>query len=145
MIRRIQPLQHRKHPAFHYKGTKDPTRLSPEAMAHSEAVKRCCKVLDNFDKNLKLPTLFLEVNPPEKTWVSVEKHYRVLVVMHFNLLMNPCFLCRRIIRHGIACLRLRNMLLLLMIARSKRQLLELCCREKYPVSTVGNKNLIFLN
>ena len=46
--RRIQPLQVRKHPAFRYEGTKDPTRLSPEAMAHSEVVRRCCKVLDNF-------------------------------------------------------------------------------------------------
>ena len=37
--RRIQPLQRRKHPAFRYEGTKDPTRLSPEAMAHSEVIK----------------------------------------------------------------------------------------------------------
>ena len=37
--RRIQPLQHRKHPAFRYEGTKDPTRLSPEAMAHSEGIR----------------------------------------------------------------------------------------------------------
>ena len=61
--------------------------------------------------------------------------------MHFNLLTNPCFLCRRIIRHGIACLRLRKMLLLLMIARNGRQPLELCCRGKYPVLTVASKNL----
>ena len=67
----IQPLQHRKHPAFRYEGTKDPTRLSPEAKAHSEVVKRCCKVLDNFDKSLKLPTLLSAANPPEKTWVRV--------------------------------------------------------------------------
>ena len=80
---RIQPLQHRKHPAFRYDGTKDPTRLSPEAMAHSEAIKRCCKVLDNFDKNLKLPALFSAVNPPEKAWVSIEKHCRLLVNKHF--------------------------------------------------------------
>ena len=39
--RRIQPLQRRKYPAFRYEGTKDPTRLSPEAMAHSEVIKRC--------------------------------------------------------------------------------------------------------
>jgi len=42
----IQPLQRRKHPAFRYEGTKDPTRLSPEAMAHSEVIRRCCQVLD---------------------------------------------------------------------------------------------------
>ena len=69
--RRVQPLQHRKHPAFRYEGTRDPTRLSPEAMAHSEAIRWCCKVLNNFDKSLKLPALFWAVNPPEKTWVSV--------------------------------------------------------------------------
>jgi hypothetical protein len=114
-------------------------------MANSEAVRRCCKVLDNFDKSLVLPALFSAVNPPEKTWVSVEKHYQVLVDMQFDLLMNPCFLCRRIIRHGTACLRLRKMLSLLMIVRSGRQLLDLCCRGKYPVSTVASKNLIFLN
>ena len=54
-------------------------------MAHSEAVRRCCKVLDNFNKSLVLPSLFSADNPPEKTWVSVEKHYRVLVDMHFDL------------------------------------------------------------
>ena len=81
--RRIQPLQHRKHPAFRYEGTKDPTRLSPEAMAHSEVVRRCCKVLDNFDKSLVLPALFSAINPPKKTWVSVKKHCRVLVDKHF--------------------------------------------------------------
>ena len=69
--RRIQPLQHQKHPAFRYEGTQDPTRLSPEAMAHSEVVRRCCKVLDNFNKSLVLLSLFSADNPPEKTWVSV--------------------------------------------------------------------------
>ena len=68
---RIQPLQHRKHPTFRYEGTKDPTRLSSEVMAHSEAIRICCKVLDNFDKSLVLPALFSAVNPLEKTWVSV--------------------------------------------------------------------------
>ena len=77
--RRVQPLQLRKHPAFRYEGKKDPTRLSPEAMAHSEVIRRCCKVLDNFDKSLKLPVLFWADNPPEKTRVSVEKYCRVLV------------------------------------------------------------------
>ena len=71
MTHRIQPLQHRKHPAFRYEGTKDRTRLSPEAMAHSKAIKRCCKVFDNFDKSLKLPALFSAANPHEKTWVRV--------------------------------------------------------------------------
>jgi hypothetical protein len=36
--RLIQPLQRRKHPAFRYEGTKDPTGLSLEVMAHSEVV-----------------------------------------------------------------------------------------------------------
>jgi len=107
VTRRIQPLQHRKHPAFWYEGTKDPTRLSLEAMAHSEAIKRCCKVLNNFDKSLKLPALFSAANPHKKAWVSVEKHYRVLIDMHFDLVTNPCFLRRKIIRHGIVCLQLQ--------------------------------------
>ena len=89
----IQPLQHRKHPAFRYEGTKDPTRLSPEAMAHSEAIRRCCKVLDNFDKSLKLPALFWVANPAEKTRVSVEEHCQVLVDKVFNLLTNSCLFC----------------------------------------------------
>ena len=80
--RRIQPLQRRKHPAFRYEGTQDPTRLSPEAMARSEVVKRCFKILDNFDKSLILPALFSTVNPPEKTWVSVKKYCQVLVDEH---------------------------------------------------------------
>jgi len=66
--RRVQPLQLRKHPAFRYEGTQDPTRMSPEPMAQSEVVKRCCKVLD---KSLKLPTLFWAQNPPENAWVCV--------------------------------------------------------------------------
>ena len=143
--RQILPLQHQKHPAFRYEGTKDPTRLSPDAMAHSEAIRRCGKVLDNFDKSLKLPALFWAANPPEKTWVSVVEYYRVLVGMHFDLLTNSCLLCREIIRHGIVCLQLQKMLLLLMMARSGRQLLELCCRGKYIVSTVDSKNLTFFN
>ena len=105
VCRRIQPLQLRQHLAFRYEGTKDPTGLSPEAMAHSEVVRRFCKVLDNFDKSLKLPTLFWVKNPPENAWVSVEKHYRVLVVKLFDPLMNPFLICRKIIRHGIVCLQ----------------------------------------
>jgi hypothetical protein len=85
-------------------------------MVHSEVVRRCCKVLDNFDKPLKLPALFSAANPPEKTWVSVEEHCRVLLDKVFDLLTNPCFLCKKITRHGIACLHLQKMLLLLMIA-----------------------------
>ena len=54
-------------------------RTPPEAMAHSEVIRRCCKVLDNFDKSLKLLVLFWTDNPPEKTRVSVEKYCRVLV------------------------------------------------------------------
>ena len=62
-------VQHRKHPAFRYEGAQDPTRMSP--MAQSEVVKRCCKVLDNFDKSLVLPKIFSAQNPPENTWVCV--------------------------------------------------------------------------
>jgi hypothetical protein len=52
-------------------------------MAHSDVIRRYCKVLDNFDKSLKLPTLFWAKNPPENAWVSVEKHRRVLVIKIF--------------------------------------------------------------
>jgi hypothetical protein len=38
-------------------------------MAHSEAVKRCGKVLDNFNKSLKLSALFSVAL--KKTWVRV--------------------------------------------------------------------------
>ena len=142
--RQIRPLQHQKHPAFRYEGTKDPTRLSPKAMAYSKAIRRCCKVLDNFDKSLKLPVLFWAANPPEKTRVSAKKHCQVLVDKVFDLLTNPCLFCSKIIRHGIACLRLLEMLLL-MKAKSERQLLELCCRGRYPVTMLASKNLIFFN
>ena len=66
---RTHPLQLQKHPAFRYEGMQDPTRMSPEPMAQSEVIKRCCKVLDNFDKSLTLPTLFSAQNPPENAWV----------------------------------------------------------------------------
>ena len=81
--RRIQPLQHRQHPSFRYEGIEDATRMLPEPMAHYDVIRRCCKVLDNFDKSLKLPTLFWAKNPPENAWVSVEKHRRVLVIKVF--------------------------------------------------------------
>ena len=71
--RRVQPLQLRKLPTFRYEGIQDPTRMSPEPMSQSEVVKRCCKVLDNFDKSLKLPRLFWAQNPPENAWVCVLK------------------------------------------------------------------------
>ena len=142
--RRVQHLHLRKHPAFRYEGTKDPTRLSPEVMAYSEAIRRCCKVLDNFDKSLKLPVLFWAANPPEKTSVSAKKHYRVLVDKVFDLLTNPCLFCSKIIRPGIACLRLLEMLLL-MKAKSERQLLELCCRKRFLVSMLASKILILFN
>ena len=70
---RVQPLQLRKHHAFRYEGLQDPTKMSPEPMALSEVVKRCCKVLDNFDKSLPLPTLFWAQNPPENAWVCILK------------------------------------------------------------------------
>jgi hypothetical protein len=73
--RRLQPLQHRKHSAFRYEGKTDPTRFSPEPMAHSEVIKRCCKVLDNFDQPLTLPALLWAGNPPENSWVSDSKHF----------------------------------------------------------------------
>ena len=79
----IQPLQHRKHPAFRYEGVKEPTRLTPEAMSHVEVVRRCCKVLDHFDNSL--------VNPTERTWVSIKKHCRILVDKPIDILMNPLF------------------------------------------------------
>ncbi|XP_039808553.1 uncharacterized protein LOC120672296 [Panicum virgatum] len=46
-------------------------------MAHSKVIKRCCKVLDNFDRSLVLPPLFCAVNPPEKTW----KNYKIWYCM----------------------------------------------------------------
>ena len=119
-------------------------RTPPEAMAHSEVIRRCCKVLDNFDKSLKLPVIFWAANPPEKTRVSAKKHCQVLVDKVFDLLTNPCLFCSKILRHGIACLRLLEMLLP-MKAKSERQLLELCCRGKYPVSMLTSKNLILFN
>ena len=67
--RRTLPLQLLKHPGFRYEGTQDPTRMSSKPLAQSEVIKRCCKVLDNFDKSLMLPTLFSAQNPPENAWV----------------------------------------------------------------------------
>jgi len=58
--------------------------MSQEPMAESEVIRSCCKVLDIFDKSLKLPILFWAKNPPENAWVSVEKHSRVLVIKVFN-------------------------------------------------------------
>ena len=81
--RRIQPLQHRQHPSFRYEGIEDATRMSQEPMAHSDVIRRCCKVLDNFDNSLELPILFWAKNPRENAWVSVEKHRRVLVIKVF--------------------------------------------------------------
>jgi len=69
LSRRLQPLQHQTHPAFRYEGTKDLSRMSPEPMAESILIKRCCKVLDNINKSLILPSLFWAGNPPEKVWV----------------------------------------------------------------------------
>ena len=69
--RRTQPLQLRKRPTIRYAGTQDPTSMSPEPMAQSEVIKRCRKVLDNFDKSLMLPTLFSAQNPPKNDWVRV--------------------------------------------------------------------------
>ena len=63
--RRTRPLQLRKHLAFRYEGTQVPTRMSSEPLAQSDVIKRCCKVLDNFDKSSTLSTLFLAQNPPE--------------------------------------------------------------------------------
>ena len=77
--RQLQPLQHRKHSAFRYEGKTDPIRFSPEPMAHSEVIKICCKVLDNFDKSLTLPVLFWAGKLPENSWASVGEHFRVLV------------------------------------------------------------------
>ena len=131
----IQPLQRWKHPAFIYEGTKDPTWLSPEAMSHSEVVRRCCKVLDDFDKSLVLLSLFTAVNPPEKTWVSIEKHCRVLGGELFGILMNFLF-----------AEELQDMVLhASLFKRSVKQLLDHCCRGKYIVSIVASKNLNLSN
>ena len=130
--RRVQPLQHRTHPAFRYEGTKDPSRFSPDPMAHSEVIKRCCKVLDNFDMSLILPVLFWAGNPPENFWVSFSKHIRVLVrIIHFAFLMKPLF-CKRITKHGTVCLHLQLMLpsLVAIMIRSRRHPLDHCCRGK---------------
>ena len=40
--------------------------MSTEPLVQSEVIKRCCKILDNFDKSLTLPTLFSVQNPPKK-------------------------------------------------------------------------------
>jgi len=97
----------------------DPTRFTSEAMTHVEVVRRCCKVLDHFDEALILPALFSAVNPPENTWVTVNKHPRVLVNKPFANLMNPLF-CRKIIRRGTACLHLQKMPPILVAIRSTR-------------------------
>lgn len=68
---RVQPLQRRLHPGFRYEGLEDPSRFSPEKIHQSELLKRCCKVLDGFDKSLTLPVLFCAANPPERAWVSI--------------------------------------------------------------------------
>jgi hypothetical protein len=71
-------------------------------MARSEVVRRCCKLLDNFDESLILPALFWAGNPPENSWVSI---FEDLYENPLLILMKLLF-CRRIIKHGTACLRL---------------------------------------
>ena len=127
--RRTQPLQLRKHLAFRYEGTQDPTRMSPEPMAQSEVIKRCCKVLNNFDKSLMLPTLFSAQNPPENAWV------RALDTMSTSF-------CRRIINPGIVCLRLLQMLIMT-TARNGRWLPDQCYIGKFLVSMPASKYIIF--
>jgi len=68
-------LQCRVHPGFRYEGLEDPSRFSPEKIHQSELLKRCCKVLDGFDKSLTLPMLFCAANPPENAWVSSRSSY----------------------------------------------------------------------
>ena len=95
-------------------------------------LKRCCKVLDDFDKSLILPALFWAGNPPENFWVSFSKHIQVLVrVIPFAFLMKPLF-CRRITNHGTVCLHLQLMLpsLVAIMIRSRRHPLDHCCRGK---------------
>ena len=121
---------------------KDPTRFTPEAMSRVEVIRRCCKVLDHFDNSLALPALFSAVNPPENTWVSVNKNPRVLVSKHFVNLMKPPFY-RGIIRCGTACHRLQMMAPILVAIRSVRQLLDHCCGGKHTDLTVASKNLTF--
>ena len=69
--RRIQHLQRRKHPVFRYEGVNDRTRFTLEPLTRAEVVRRCYKLLDNFDESLILPSLFWAGNPPEKSWVSI--------------------------------------------------------------------------
>ena len=137
--RRIQPLQHRKHPAFRYEGKNDPTRFSPKSMSCSEVVRRCCKLLNNFDESLILPALFWAGNPPENSWVSIFEYlYENPLLILIKLL-----LCRRIIKHVTACLRLQVMPpnLVAITKRNGRLHLDHCCRGKHIVSTMASKSL----
>ena len=68
--RRVQPFKNRAHPGIRYEGPEDPSRFSPEKINASDLFKRCCKVLDDFEKIPILPTLFSIRNTPEGTWVS---------------------------------------------------------------------------
>ena len=73
--RRVQPLQRRIHPGFRYEGLEDPSRFSSEKIDFADLFKRCCKVLDDFEKSPALPRLFSAANPPENAWVSTRLLY----------------------------------------------------------------------
>ena len=62
-------------PGFRYEGLEDPSRFSSEKVNYSDLFKRCCRVLDDFDKVPTLPMLFSAANPPENTWVSSRQYY----------------------------------------------------------------------
>ena len=109
-------------------------------MSRVEIVKWCCKVLDQFDNSLVLPALFSVVNPPENTWVSINKHLWVLVSKPFAIMVNRLF-CRRIIRHGTACHRLLMVPPILVVIGSIKRLQDLCCREKHTDPIVASKKL----
>jgi hypothetical protein len=65
--RRVQLLQRRIHPGFKYEGLEDPSRFYPEKINYSDLFKRCCKLLDDFDKVPAFPMLFNAANLPENT------------------------------------------------------------------------------
>jgi len=116
--------------------------MSPEPMAQSEVVKRCCKVLDNFDKSLKLPILFWVENPPENAWVCVLKHCRVLVINVVDLLTSSLLLSQKNYKSWY-CMPLTSTDDASDDSKKGKQLLDLCCRGRLLISMLASKNPIF--
>ena len=63
------------HPGFKYEGLEDPSRFTLEKINHADLFKRCCKVLDDFEKVPALPPLFSAANLLENAWVSSRSSY----------------------------------------------------------------------